>query len=207
MKKTVLILICMHILSAGLYPREALIVLGGVFGKKPKMKKVEKVLKENLDYDIYVIDYIRRSSLELSYSNMVRGIAEVDTARYDKVHFLCYIFGGKLIMRYFTEHQLDNLGRIILDRSPLEEVLPDAVKAKGGDRMVMAFGGPNLLAYSLIEYFKLPVYLKDKTIGLIIEKRAIGLCYLFEEEIIALKPSFDPVDLMEHYDDYFYVSV
>jgi hypothetical protein len=206
MKKAVFIFIILIFIANYLFPKEAIIILGGYFGSKSKMKNVEKHFKEKYkEYDVFNIDYFTRKSLEESYNNMVSGLNKIEISKYDKVNFFCYIFGGKMLIKYLKETSIPNLGSIVFDRSPFEESLTTVVRNESGEKFLAKFAGQSILEYSFLN-FDFPDNMKPAKIGLIIETKAIGLCYLYKKSIKKFKPSFLPKDLIQKCDDFFYID-
>lgn len=205
--KLILLIIIIFITAAPVFSKEAIVFLGGIFGKKPVMKKIEKYFIDNYGYDTYSFQYIARKSIDVTYENFLNELEKIDFNKYEKVHFFCHIFGSRIFLKYMEENEIKNLGNVIFDRGPLQEDLGKAIYDVDGEDKLIFFGGRNLLDFTFMNDYKMSEYLKNHKIGIIIETKPISLCYVYKEGIIKRDPSFLPDDIMEKYDDYFYVPL
>jgi len=202
-----IILITFSLYNSHVSTKEAILLVGGVFGSEKSMHAIKKYFEDNYDYDAYPIFYLNRKSLEISYKNIVNEINKIDLAKYNKIHIFCHIFGGRMMLRYFKEYDIPNMDSIIFDRGPIEEELGIVVRDIGGEDLIKLYGGKNLLEFTYMETFKIPENLKDNKIGIIIETKAIKACYLYRRHIKKNKPSFNPKDLLEQYNDYYFIDL
>jgi hypothetical protein len=189
------------------FSKEALVILGGVFGNKKTMDKIGNYFREKQGYDVFVINYLTRNSIDVSYKKIVDGIAKIDTTKYEKINIFCYIFGGRMLLKYFSEHEMNNIGSIVFDRGPIEEDLAVAARERNGEGTLVMFGGRSLLDFSYMNSFDVPENLRSAKIGIIIETRAIAICYLYRSWIKKMNSSFLPQHIISCYDDYYYVPL
>lgn len=181
--------------------RELIVILPGLGGGGGERRNIKRYFR-NRGYDIYIADYISRESVEESVENLKRGINNIRSHEYKKVHFFTYIMGSWTLNLYLQKYELSNLSTIIYDRSPLQERAP-AIAAENLKVLSRILLGKVVKDLAQIDYPTLNK--KSIRIGLIVENRATPFIRLFKKKTLKMGPVNWDVDLLhQEYDDYYY---
>ena len=166
------------------YEREALLILPG-FGDSGKRRKIQLAYFAEKGYDVFIPSYRDRKSYAETVENLAAFIEEYDLGEYKSVHVFSYILGSWVLNDYLNAHPLPNLGRIVYDRSPLQERAPMVVahRLKILGRIKV---GRMVEEFSEIPYP--PLYAQRPEVGLIVECKATLLIRLFKRYAMSFGP-------------------
>jgi hypothetical protein len=207
MKKIFIIILILIIFINNIYSKDLLIILSGMTGNKKNLKHINAFINKNyINYEVNIVDFIDRKGIERSYVKLEKNLKEINYSKYDKINFFCYIYGGYMLFQFMEKNTIPNLNRIVLDRGPIEEKLAPTVRELKGNLLLAIYGGKNLIDFSYSKYYEVPINLKQVDIGIIIETKATLFCYLYKPFIKKKKPSFVPGEIIENYDDYYFIN-
>jgi hypothetical protein len=103
--------------------KEAILILTG-FGSKYHSLKHLKQYFSNKGYDVYVPNYISRTSLEKTGKNLDKFWRQRNMAAYEKVHVFAYIVGSWSVNEWLQTSAHPNIKSIVYDRSAPQERAP-----------------------------------------------------------------------------------
>lgn len=110
---------------------QALVILVGVTADEMKRISVGRYFERNSDYDVFVPDMPQRFGLRVCcrwLRRYLRNTVHVDN--YECVNFLNYVSGGMVFRREMSRQPLANIGRVVYDRSPIQEEVARALVRK-----------------------------------------------------------------------------
>ena len=180
----------------------ALVILNG-FGDSKKNRKIQLDFFSNKEMDVFIPDYKQRNSLDKSISSFTKFYYEFELEKYKEVNFLCYIIGGYVLNNFIESHGVNNIKKILYDRSPTQE-------------RAAKIGVDKLPLLSRIKYGRLlfdisvinlqPLSNSDSlTIGIVIENQATKLMRFFKKASYKYgEYNFNINDIDRNYDDFFH---
>ena len=181
--------------------REAIVILSG-FGSLYHSTRNQVKNFQGKGFDLFIPDYISRSSLEDCSENLEKFISKHKLKSYKKVHVFSYIIGGWTLNTYLKTHEWQNLSSIVYDRSPLQETLPGILSREKPTMSRVLFGK---LIKELAETPYFPSTLKQCKVGLLIETKATKTLYHNKESFMKLpEVSYVVTDFQQQFSDYFY---
>lgn len=162
-------------------------------------------MADSAGFDVFVLDYRSRRSVERGVSNLVDLIDRNRLNRYERVHVFAYILGGYTLNLALLESPMPNLGRVVYDRSPLQELAPRLASAGLFGAMVWVAVGPVISDLAFTPYTPL-LPSAGREIGLIVENRATDFVRKRKEKALAMRPlTFDPARLGQDFDAVWHV--
>ena len=184
--------------------KEALLVLNGL-GESGKGLRHQKKFFGQYNYDLYIPDYIKKKSFNLSKEIAVQFFEDQKLTEYKAVHIVSFILGGFSMNPYINEKGEMNIKTIVYDRSPIQERAPVVVHDK------IPFLG-RLVAGKLLREFAAtpypPIENGDINIGIIVETKATSLMRKFEKATYEIGPlDWENPDLNQEYDDLIYTHL
>ncbi len=182
---------------------EAILVLPGVGLKKKTIASIQEfgASANQAGFDLYLADYQSRASIDAGVEELQHFVTKQELGRYQEIHVFAYILGGYTFNRYQQNYPLENLGKVVYDRSPLQELAPQ-LGITGWTKLPAWLAiGPVLNDLAATPYTPLPQP-HDSKIGLIIENRATPFLRARKHRAleIAGPPSFDPASFGQPYD-------
>ncbi len=185
---------------------EALIILGGFTATPNELEKATDYFKQNSSYDVLTPDFKSKDGFNACVKNLKQFISTAKLGRYKKVHLFCYILGGMILREFLKQDSIPNLGRIVLDRGPLQERLALAVEESYPDFLLDRIWGKTLFDIATFDFSYFPDCGGD--IGLLIETRPAKVIRFHIEQILNQDSlSFAPDDIMNGYADYAYLPL
>jgi|GEM_PF-794555 len=185
---------------------EALIILGGFTATPDELEKATEYFKQNSSYDVLTPDFKSKDGFSACVKNLKQFISGVEITKYRKVHFFCYLLGGMILREFLKQDSISNLGKIVIDRAPLQERLALVVEECYPDFLLRKIWGQTLFDIAAIDYSHYAECGVD--IGLLIETRAAKVIRFHIEQILNVDTlSFAPDDIMKGYTDYAYVPM
>lgn len=160
---------------------------------------------DNIPMDIFVPDFIKRSSLEACSDNLADFVVKHELSDYKELHVFAYILGGAVFNRYLIDHELPNLRSILYDRSPWQERAPGIIVDMFPwiGRMV---AGQVLFDLAQSEYFPCPR--EDIIQGLCIEAERTLFIRFFGRYARRMGTiQWEPSAFQQPHDDYCYISL
>ena len=217
MRTTVLIVVaCCAAACAGTVPRpalssrphnEALLVLPGFgFGRDGARTLRSLAPTINRDgFDLYVADYLTRGGLASSRARLERYVVDNRLDRYQRLDVFAFIAGAWTINPLIEQGQLPNLGRVVYDRSPLQERAP----AIAVDRLrLFAWLRYGSTIFDIARSSYTPINRPDVDVALMVESSATVFITHHTQAARALGPiSFDCDSLRQRHDDCGYIAI
>lgn len=184
--------------------KEAILILVG-FGSKIQGTKEIASYFFNKGYDIFIPDYISRSSILNSVENLNNFILTYKLKQYKKIHVFSYIIGSWTLNNWIYNNPKNNIESIIYDRSPLQERAPYAL-IKDYKYLISIVFGNIMKEFSTSPY---PPIIKNKiNIGLIIESTPTKLIIKHKKSTLSLGPiNWNVKSLNQEYTDFFYINL
>jgi hypothetical protein len=103
--------------------KEAILILTGFGSKYHSLKKLKQYFSDK-GYDVYVPNYIARTSLEKTVKNLDKFWRQRNMAAYEKVHVFAYIVGSWSVNAWMQTAAHPNIKSIVYDRSAPQERAP-----------------------------------------------------------------------------------
>lgn len=115
MKKIILVILFMHLLSVDMEASEGVVLLHGLARSSASMGKMAKALSES-GYIVVNQGYPSRSAAVEELSELAIGEALEDPRLFDckRIHFVTHSLGGILVRSYFKSHSDERLGRVVM---------------------------------------------------------------------------------------------
>ncbi len=116
-----------------------------------------------------------RKSVQANVQNLRRVLTQTAAHEYERVHFITYILGGRVLNAYLRQYPMPNLGRVIYDRSPIQEWAPAASHDLYPSFVIDVLKGPIVREIKDTSYRPLPADMRKHRairVGLIIENSA-----------------------------------
>lgn len=182
--------------------REAIVVLPGLGMRRHAQDDMRQfsAMADSAGFDVFVLDYRSRRSVERGVSNLVDLIEQNRLNRYERVHVFAYILGGYTLNLALLESPLPNLSRVVYDRSPLQELAPRLATGGLFGALVWVAVGPVISDLASTPYTQL-LPADGRQIGLIVENRATKFVRKRKERALAMRPlTFDPESLSQDFD-------
>ena len=190
--------------------KQAILMLPGVGLKKESIGPIEEfgASADEAGFDFYLADYQHRKSIDAGVEALNKFILEQELERYQEVHVVAYILGGYTFNRYQQNYPLKNLGNVVYDRSPLQELAPRLATTGWTKIPAWLAIGPMLEDLASTEYSPLPEP-HASTIGLMIENRATPFLRARKDRALEMAgpPSFDPSNFGQPFDEAIHVPL
>ena len=156
-------------------------------------------------FDLYVADYLTRGGLASSRARLQRYILENHLGRYQRLHVFAFIAGAWTINPLIEQGKVPNLGRVIYDRSPLQERAP----AIAADRLrLLAWLRYGSTIFDIARSPYAPIDPPGIDVALVVESTATSFITHHAKAARALGPvSFSCDALGQRYDDCGYVAL
>ena len=181
--------------------REALLILPG-FGSKLQGTQHQKRFFSHQGFDLFIPEYISRTSLEKSIQTLDEFIEKHHLKDYRKVHVFGYIVGSWAINEWILANSKHNIATIIYDRSPLQERAP-AVLTQDSPLLMRLGAGPILKEFSKIPYPSIGK--NDIRMGIIVESKATDIIRKHKKTTMAMGAlRWDLAQFEQAHDDAFY---
>tara|TARA_B110000240_G_C13493143_1_gene450544 strand:- start:1685 stop:2488 length:804 start_codon:yes stop_codon:yes gene_type:complete len=180
--------------------KKALVILNG-FGDSKKNRKIQKEYFCSKGYDLFILDYIEKSSLKNTQDKFNKLYDFYKLSKYKEVSFFCYIIGGYVLNEFLKVNYKNNIKTILYDRSPIQE---RAAKVARDKLQLISFliYGRVLKDFSEISFSSLDEKF-DVRVGLIIENKATRLMRIFEKQALSYGPlDFSPHKINNNHDDF-----
>lgn len=113
-------------LSDTLANKEAILILTG-FGSLYHSAGEQKRQFKERGYDLFIPDYIKRSSLDDCAAALDQFAKKYRLNEYRKVHVFSYIIGSWTLNNWISKNGFQNIGSIVYDRSALQERVPPII--------------------------------------------------------------------------------
>jgi hypothetical protein len=182
--------------------RTALLILPGLRIRNKGKRAIEEWV-ETVPYDVYVPDYFLKESLDATIEQLHHELESYQLDTYREVYAWVYILGGWTLNLYLQKYPLDNLTKIIYDRSPLQEQAARIVIERIPSLINMVMG-QTLKDFRDTPYPSLDA--ADRKIGLVIETRASPYVRWHTEEVIPVEEeNWKPNAFNQDHIDYCYV--
>lgn len=182
--------------------KEAIIILPGL-GDSKKGRKHQAAFFGNLEYDVYIPNYIDYNSVQGSVNNFSTFFEDHHLASYAKVHVFSYILGSWVINKFVNSNGIQNISSIIYDRSPIQEQAP----------ILLVNNIPliaRLVKGRIVEDLSKTPYpiIQDSTvkIGIIIEGSATKLMRKFKKKARKIE-HWNTYDFQQKADDEFFTTL
>jgi hypothetical protein len=183
---------------------EALIIMGGFTATVAATEGAAAYFRKNGDYQVFNADFQSKDGLSICVHRFKQYLSEIEMGRYKKVHFFCYIMGGMVLSEFLKQESIPNLGRIVLDRGPLQEQVPIVTIKSYPDVFMRKIWGQTLFDLATTDYRSFANC--NAEIGLIIETKPSKLVLFHINQVLnADKLSFEPDTIMNGYKDYTYI--
>lgn len=187
--------------GAAKYP-EAIVILPGLGLNRDTPGHVKQFAEsaDRAGYEVYLADFQGRRSLDHGVEKLHAFLSEQKLERYDRVHVFAYILGGYTFNRFQQKYPIKNLGNVVYDRSPLQELAP-IFASKGWLALPARIKiGPVVADLAATPYRAVP--LSGSKVGLIVENRATRFIRARKDRALELAAplSFDPGGLDQDYD-------
>lgn len=188
--------------------KTAVLILNG-FGGTRKGCQAQMAFWANRGMDVFIPDVLLRSSLKES-SDALEAFVEVQRLKdYQEVKAICYIAGAYLLHTQLEAHPMDNLTRIVYDRSPTQERAPQTAMERIPKLGTLKLGKV-LRDLSVATWPEVPEVPESDRLkkGLAIENRATPLMRFLQNEAKAMGPlvyDWHAIDSTAH--DAFHVAL
>lgn len=126
-------------LSDTLAKKEAILILTG-FGSLYHSAREQKRQFKERGYDLFIPDYIKRSSLDDCMEALDKFAKKHRLNEYRKIHVFSYIIGSWTLNKWIEKNGLQNIGSIVYDRSALQERVPPIITETNPFLSKMMFG-------------------------------------------------------------------
>tara|TARA_B100000902_G_scaffold208214_1_gene198246 strand:- start:11311 stop:12096 length:786 start_codon:yes stop_codon:yes gene_type:complete len=181
--------------------KSALVILNG-FGSSKDSRLIQQDFFNDRGYDLFIPDFINRSSLEKTVSNFISFYYD-NLEEYKEVKFLCYILGGYVLNEHINSNGIGNITSIIYDRSPVQERAPVVAVSKIPLLSFLLYGNV-IFEFSLEKICNLEDS-RGVNIGMIIESKATKFMKVFRKYSLNYGGyNFSPEEIDSNFDDYFY---
>lgn len=194
---------------------EMIILLKGVLGNNRQMNNLAEFIQNNSDYYACHIDWKTKKGIGPCIKQIEQGLEEINADKYDKLHFFCFVAGGKLARIMLKENRPKNLGRVILVRSPLIDEWADISMKYYSHSLISAIYGDEVVQLGNLKYKDFGNIVVD--IGILIETKPDDEGYKMVrklkrkkkrgEEIKYVTTYFHPDKIMSGYTDYTYLPL
>ena len=156
-------------------------------------------------FDLVLADFRSRQSVDAGVEVLHEFLKEHDLDRYRRVHVFAYILGGYTFNRFLEKYPVSNLGSVVYDRSPLQELAPKLATTGWFSVLTFIAVGPVVADLAATTYSPIPLSLERK-IGLIVENRATRFIRKRRDRALSMRPlTFEPDSLRQAYDAVFHV--
>jgi len=182
--------------------KEAIIILPGL-GDSKKGRKHQADFFGNLEYDVYIPNYIDYNSVQGSLNNFTEFFEDNHLASYDKVHVFSYILGSWVINKFVNRNGIQNITSIIYDRSPIQEQAP-LILVENIPLIARLVKGRIVEDLSKIPYP--PISDSTVKIGIIIEGSATKLMRKFKKKARKIE-HWNTYDFQQQADDKFFTEL
>jgi hypothetical protein len=173
------------------------------FGSKIQGTKKIAYFFFNKGYDVFIPDYIARSSILNGVENLNNFILKYKLKHYKKIHVFSYIIGSWTLNNWIYKNPENNIETIIYDRSPLQERAPYAL-IKDYKFLMPIISGKVMKEFSTTPYP--PIITNKISIGLIIESTPTKLIMKHKKSASSLGPiNWDVNNLKQSYNDFLYI--
>lgn len=191
-------------------PNEELILVLPGFGMKRSTRADVRRFAASADsagFDVMLADYRSYWSIDSGVESLNDFLEERNVGRYRRVHVFAFILGGYTFNRFLQKYSLENLGNVVYDRSPLQELAPELATTGWLTPFAVIGVGPVLAELAATPYSPIPR--SDGTkIGLIIENRATSFVRKRKKRALAMRPlTFEPDSLGQPYDAVYHVPL
>ncbi|MBN2521193.1 MAG: hypothetical protein JXB17_11845 [Bacteroidales bacterium] len=195
-------------------PDEALIILGTEFAKKKDLINLIEYITERCNYDVIILDYYSKKGIDKCIKNLKKELIKINYQEYDKVNFLCFIPGGIILKEYLTNEKLQNLGKIVVMRAPIEERISNIASYIYPDFLIRLTHGKTVIDLSTYDFNN--IYFPNISTGLIIETKQNLLAQKMakklkkkakDDPVIYEKIIFNPDSMMKSFTDHMYVEL
>ncbi|NNE71404.1 MAG: hypothetical protein HKN29_13730 [Rhodothermales bacterium] len=196
---------------------EAILILPGLGMTKAGLRDMSTFshVADSAGFEVYVFDYRSRRSVERGVDRLIQLMDENDLDRYQRVHVFAYILGGYTLNLALEEALVPNLGHVVYDRSPLQEMAPKLGSTGAFGLLAWLAVGPILADLAGTEYTPLERARQrpadgesGRRIGIIMENRATRFIRKRKDRALAMRPlTFDPDALGQAYDDVLHVPL
>jgi pimeloyl-ACP methyl ester carboxylesterase len=186
---------------------EAILVLPGLGMKRSALDGVREFgsTADEAGLDLFVADFRSRRSIEAGVDALHGYLEELDLDGYEKVHVFAYILGGYTFNRFLEKYPMTNLGSVVYDRSPLQELAPELATKGWFSVLTWIAVGPVVADLAATPYQPIPVS-DDRSVGLIIENRATKFVRKRRKRALAIRPlTFEPDSLGQSHADVLHV--
>jgi pimeloyl-ACP methyl ester carboxylesterase len=190
------------------HPNEELIlILPGLGMKRAALDHVQRFAEtaDSAGFDLLLADFRSRWSVDAGVEKLHDFLEQQGLSRYERVHVFAYILGGYTFNRYLERFPMPNLGNVVYDRSPLQELAPRLATTGWFSVLTYIGVGPVVADLRATPYSPLPSS-EERKIGLIVENRATQFVRKRRKRALALRPlTFEPDSLGQEYDSVYHV--
>lgn len=174
---------------------DALVILPGITADRRKRSELERYFREHTSFAVHLPRLWQYLGLSWCGWQLRRYLGRrVARAGYGRVHFLCYISGGFILRRALAWQPLDNQGRVVLVRSPLQEQVPVRLVARYGRLLTTLRLGRMVVDLASPAKNRLPPLGTGQGLGLVLEQgvsRLAAALGLRAEDYAALEAAGD----------------
>jgi hypothetical protein len=150
---------------------DALVILPGITADRRKRSELERYFREHTSFAVHLPRLWQFLGLSWCGWQLRRYLRRrVAPAGYGRVHFLCYISGGFILRRAVAGQPLDNRGRVVLVRSPLQEQVPVRLVARYGRVLTTLRLGRMVVDLASPAKDRLPTLGTGQGLGLVLEQ-------------------------------------
>lgn len=182
--------------------RTAVIVLSGVRVTAKGRRAIQEWL-DGLPYDAYFPEFDTEGGLVGCVEQLDDFIERNHLREYGSLYAFTYIMGGWTLNLYLQDHEIDNLKRIVYDRSPIQEQGP-RITMENVPWLMSWLYGPVVGDIADTPYPSIDK--QGRQIGLLIESRAMFYMRWHKDQVLENGPlDFAPASFGQAHDDFAYV--
>lgn len=124
---------------------EALVLITGITASRSDKKHLLDFYRTHTDYQVYLPTLSQYFGIRFAAWLLTAFLRRLNIAAYSRCHFICYISGGYILRCALSSSRLDNIGRVVMVRSPLQERVPECALRRYGRTLPLLSHGKILI--------------------------------------------------------------